>query len=133
MLALLMILSSTGLALAAHICQGELKELAFGKQEQSCCATKVQPLHCADQSTAGDNMPADCCENVQISAEVPEAGIKSFRLENLQPDQFILHFTAAYLVALLQPQTGAENTNYTDYPPPVAVRDIPVFVQSFLL
>lgn len=133
MLALLMVISSTGLTLAAHICQGELKELAFTKQEQSCCAKKLQPPHCADQSAEKEEMPADCCQSVQISAETTEATIKSLRFEDLQPDQFNLTFTAAYLVSLLQPENKADNTNYTDYPPPPTVRDIPVLVQSFLL
>lgn len=133
MLALLMIISSTGLTLAAHICKGELKELAFYKQEQSCCAKKAQPSHCAGQSAEQEEKHAGCCENVHFSAEVPETGIKSLRLENIQPDQFNLAFTAAYIVTLLQPENKAENTNYTDYPPPVTVRDIPVLVQSFLL
>lgn len=133
MLALLMIISSTGLTLAAHICKGELKEVAFFKQEQDCCAKKALPPHCADQSAEQEEMPADCCQDMHFSAEVPETSIKSLRLENIQPDQFCFTFTAAYLVALLQPETEAENTNYTDYPPPVTVRDIPVLVQSFLL
>lgn len=132
MLALLMIISSTGLTLAAHICKGE-KEVAFFKQEQDCCAKKALPPHCAAQSAEQEEIPADCCEDVHFSAEVPEAGNKSLRLENQQPVQFIARFTAAYLVALLQPETEAENINYTDYPPPVTVRDIPVLVQSFLL
>lgn len=133
MFALLMIISSTGLTLAAHICQGELRELAFTGQEQNCCAINKQPPHCADHSTDKEEMPSDCCDYIKISAETPEAIIKNVNLESLQSDQFIVQFTAAYLVALLLPDTEAENTNYAHYPPPLTVQDIPVLVQSFLL
>jgi hypothetical protein len=135
MLALLMIVSSTGLTLAAHICKGELRGLSFLKQEQNCCAKQELPPHCAAHSTdaASDEGPLDYCDNMQFSAEAPDDAIKSLRVEKIQQDQLVPPFVAAYLVALLQPAEGAENTNFNAYPPPVTKRDIPVLVQSFLL
>lgn len=137
MLALLMIISSTGMTLAAHICKGELKEFTFFNQEKSCCAKQdvTPPPHCPAHANTSDEMPQDCCENLQISAEAPESAIKSLWLEKQQQDndQLVPYFLPAYLIALLQPEIGAENTNFTEYPPPATVRDIPVLVQSFLL
>lgn len=131
MLALLMILSSTGLTLAAHFCKGELKEMAFFMQEQNCCPPKAHSTDCGDCSEK--NHAGDCCENLSFCAELSEAADVGFRLENLQPVQYDLTFTVAYLAALLKPEAAPENTIFAHYPPPVTERDIPVLVQSFLL
>jgi hypothetical protein len=129
MLALVMILSSMGPTLAAHLCQGEFKELGFSQQDHSCCPAQELPPHCSENNSA----PADCCESIKIFSQVDQLEEPAFRLEELSPSQFDLAFTIAYLAALLQPEAAAENTTFAHYPPPILVRDIPVFVQSFLL
>jgi hypothetical protein len=128
-LALVMILSSMGPTLAAHLCKGEFKQLGFSQQEHSCCPAEELPPHCSEN----DHAPAECCESIPLFSQADQLEEPALRIEDLQLSHFDLAFTIACLAALLQPETAAENTNFAHYPPPIIVRDIPVFVQSFLL
>lgn len=132
-LTLLLLVSSTGVAVGVHVCGGELRDITFFGAKADCPMDKPQkkaPACHAPQQNADD---AACCVDHQVVLERLNATDehKTVTLNKLQDIKFIaavkaviLHFFASEVE--LKP-------TYALYESPPIARDIPVLVQSFLI
>ncbi|TPE43012.1 HYC_CC_PP family protein [Pontibacter mangrovi] len=131
-LTLLVLVSSTGMAVGMHICGGELRDVTFFGAEADCPMdvpkAELPACHASSQKSSDD-----CCKDHQVKIERHDAASdhKSVTLNKLQDIKFI----AAVKVLVLQwfaPEADFKPT-YALYESPPLARDIPVLVQSFLL
>ena len=132
-LTLLVLVSSTGMAVGMHICGGELRDVTFFGAEAECPMEQEQealpPCHAAKQE-ADDK---SCCEDHQVIVERLDlaAKHKTFSLNKLQDFQFVA-VVKAVVLQWFAPETELKPA-YALYESPPLARDIPVLVQSFLL
>ncbi len=132
-LILLMLLVSTGMTLSAHFCGGELKKMAVFQSGELSCDMKTKPVCPAHPDENKKSEQNACCEDVELSADSFALEAPTATVEQQQLSPAMINFSAAYLVALLYPVGQSDNVTYSDYTPPIAIQDIPVLVQSFLL
>lgn len=134
MLTLLVLVSSTGVAVGMHLCGGKLQDLTFFGAAADCPMEEKQELPaCHQVPHANDADEDNCCDDQTIvlatgdQAANPKAVIKASAQD--------LTFAATLFVALGQLffSEPAAEPGYLAYASPPVVRDIPVFVQSFLL
>jgi hypothetical protein len=132
-LTLLVLVSSTGMAVGLHICGGELRDITFFGAEADCPMEKqkeeLPPCHAPKQDADQDN----CCENHQVIAERPDVAAKHkvLSLSKLQ-DIKLLAAVKAVVFHFFAPEVDLKPA-YALYESPPLARDIPVLVQSFLI
>lgn len=135
-LAFLVILSSSGIAVSKHLCNGELKDMAINTKAESCnhaaSATIKCPIH-KDMVLAVETGDKGCCEdtNQLIKEDADQITSSANTLPN-----FEIVFLYSYAYASLnisqhftQPTLHSVNLKI----PPLIHREIPIEVQSFLL
>lgn len=132
-LTLLVLVSSTGMAVGMHICGGELRDVTFFGAEAECPMEKQKetvPACHAPKKAAEDKA---CCEDHQVIVERLDVAAKHkiLSLNKLQDIKLI----AAVKAVILQFYTSDTDLKSTFelYESPPLARDIPVLVQSFLL
>ncbi|MBJ6120107.1 hypothetical protein JAO76_18020 [Pontibacter sp. BT310] len=131
-LALLVLVSSTGISVGMHLCSGELEDLAFFGAKADCPMEQeketLPPCHQVPASAA-----AECCDDHTLVFEHDNATPDSKPL--LLTKTLDLKFVAAFKVVILQFFTLEADPKpaYAFYEAPPLDRDIPVLVQSFLL
>jgi len=140
-MAFLVFFSSIGLSIDMHFCQGHLKSISFigdatdcygakgNNPQKSCQMSKRQVTKKMDCSIDKE----DCCHNRQLLAQ---ANLTSTNTSG----QFILNYIdfqyISIIPVLLVYDTIFLNTDILSvfqYKPPLVLKDIPVFIQSFLL
>jgi hypothetical protein len=127
LLALLLLLSTTGLTYGQHICGGKVvvEKITIGEKYLSCGPNEMPPA----QKKSVDK-PA-CCQNVYHKVETDsDYNGASF---DFQPE---ITFVAAFVaVFVFQPAQDLETKirPYSDYLPPPVAKDIPVLYQTFLI
>lgn len=131
-LTLLVLVSSTGLSVAMHLCGGELRDInLFGGTNDCPMEQQHQetppPCH---ETPASD---ADCCEDHTLVVERLQDATDT--KAQLLAKQFDIKFIAAIKVVVLQlyEQHVQQKPKYALYASPPITRDIPVLVQSFLI
>ncbi|WP_299826552.1 hypothetical protein [uncultured Pontibacter sp.] len=132
-LTLLVLVSSTGMAVGMHICDGELRDITFFGAEADCPMEKekevIPPCH-APKQDADDKA---CCEDHQVIVERQDVAAKHkvLSLSKLQD----LQLMAVVKAVVFQFYTSDKDLKptYALYESPPLARDIPVLVQSFLL
>ncbi len=137
LMAMLILLSSTGYSIDLHYCQGVLKHVsALGKAKS--CHSQIQENHCAKSQKKSCHLPAkqvkkkNCCANKTLKVKShDEAKIQTVGVEF--PDiQFLTAFVQVFFFVKIDlSQFVVPHVNYT--PPPLLNRDISVLIQSFLL
>jgi len=133
-LTLLVLVSSTGMAVGMHICGGELRDVTFFGAKADCPMEQQQetlpPCHAPKEKKAGDN---NCCQNHKVVVERHDAAAdtKAISLQKLQDIKF-LAMVKVVILRLLAPASAA-NATYAHYTSPPLARDIPLLVRSFLL
>ena len=140
-MAFLVFFSSIGFSIDMHFCQGHLKSISFigdaadcygakgDNSQKSCQMSKRQVTKKMDCSLD----KKDCCHNRHLLAQ---ADLTSTN----QSGQFILNHNSFQYISIV-PVSLVEDTIFltTDilsvfqYKPPLILKDIPVFIQSFLL
>lgn len=117
-LTLILLVSTTGVALSKHYCGGEFSAMEVGHDQIQCCE---QP----------EEMPDGCCQDEKLTFQVEE----SYQLSHFQ-------FESALFIAAIFPnidlswlfETSSEvHTSYKPYHSPPIAQDIPVLLQSFLI
>lgn len=142
LLAFILLLSSTGLSLDLHYCQGDIKSFSLFGVAKSCCA-KAEKSHCSKKKmTCHSSQPADeklsdlpgkCCSNktIVVSPDMDSQKVISKQLTETQ-----IAFVSAFLAVFYTPQNlglGKLIIPHLNYIPPLLDQDIPVLIQSFLL
>ena len=132
-LTLLVLVSSTGMAVGLHICGGELRDINFFGAKADCPMEEEKddaPACHAPQPGADDET---CCNDHQVVVERFDAASKHevLSLTKLQ-DLQLLAFVKTVVLQFYTSQTDLK-PSYALYSPPPLARDIPVLVQSFLL
>ena len=137
--ALLILTTSMGFAVDMHYCRGQLKSISFFGKAKSCheiskTTKKACPFHQQDDFEQDDKgiKKKDCCENkTKYFQADQDFTSKIFDLSiNNQPSQF-----ASTSIAVLPFVSTSQfaKPSYTYYKPPLITKDIPIFIQSFLL
>lgn len=134
-LTLLVLVSSTGMAVGMHICGGELRDITFFGAEADCPMDEHQPVEQvpACHAPALDQTEDACCQDHAFVVERPDAASKHevLSLTKLQDIQ-LLAIVKAVIFQFYTSETDLKPT-YALYTSPPLARDIPVLVQSFLL
>ncbi|RDV16168.1 hypothetical protein DXT99_05725 [Pontibacter diazotrophicus] len=131
-LTLLVLVSSTGMAVGMHICGGELRDVTLFGTAADCPMEKQQedlpPCHAAEKE-ADDN----CCEDHKVVVERTDATSEhdAITLSKTLDIKFIAA-VQTIILQLFAPEAAIQPT-YARYASPPLARDIPVLVQSFLL
>lgn len=140
LMAVMLLLNTSGLALDIHFCQGHLKRAnLFGKAKtclevEACmkkCGMQMKSCHSAVSSCSPDGDHDNCCKNhsIQLDMDYDYSFVAVTETSN-SPDQVIVFFN---------PNNPTSKTAfsqiipYKNYKPPLLVSDIPVLFQSFLL
>ncbi len=133
-LALLVLVSSTGMAVGMHICGGELRDVSFFGAAADCPMLLAQealpPYHTPKQSDTADDT---CCQDHKTIVERHDAAAKTQDIVLLKLQDMKL---LATLKAVVMHFYAAESTlapKFASYESPPFARDIPLLVQSFLL
>ncbi|TXK37887.1 hypothetical protein FVR03_14590 [Pontibacter qinzhouensis] len=130
-LTLLLLVSSTGISVGMHLCEGELHDISLFGGATACPMEqqkqKLPPCHAPD--TNND----DCCDDQTFVFE--QVGDVADTKAQLLQKQLDIKFIATVRVVLLQlfEQQMALKPTFAHYSSPPLVRDVPVLVQSFLL
>ncbi len=132
-MALVILVSTTGLAMSEHFCGGELQDIAFFGQAKVCEAhvKQVPPCHHEQVATGAQVNKKSCCEDKTVISQQQETLAQTV-LKELQPDLSFVAVIASYLLVLTSEHTP-QVAQHTNYIPPLIEYDIPVLVQSFLL
>lgn len=137
-----MFLSSVGLAVDFHYCQGELKSMSLWKKAKTChelaasshChKAKKQGCHksASQKSCEKDDEQKGCCDN-ETAIFLLDADYAVAEYVPLEVHQ--IQFVAAFVATSYHLFSEAEYTlsHYQNYKPPLLDRDICVLIQSFL-
>ena len=144
-LSLLVLMSSISFSVGMHLCGGAIQDLALFHKAAACSMEQEQqPLPChkqedGEQGSANTDNQQDvnsdmsCCQdNLVVMDDVDSAVASKATVLLKSPDQqFIAVLQTAFL--FLFPQEEAPKASHLSYASPPLVRDIPVFVQSFLI
>lgn len=140
-MAFLVFFSSIGLSIDMHFCQGHLKSISFIGDATDCYGAKGNSQQKSSQMSkrqATKKMGCsidkeDCCHNRHLLAQADFTSTH-------QSSQFILNHNSFQYISiipiLLVYDTIFLNTDILSvfqYKPPLVLKDIPVFIQSFLL
>ncbi|WP_439883288.1 HYC_CC_PP family protein [Pontibacter sp. MBLB2868] len=134
-LTLLVLVSSTGMAVGMHICGGKLRDVTFFGAEANCPMAqkqqqKLPPCHSPKEKKADSNT---CCEDHQL--QIKELGDAfSHKITTLSKlEQLKLFAVVKAVVLQFYTSHNTEAPRYALYESPPLAQDIPVLVQSFLL
>ncbi len=141
MMAMLMLVSSTGFSIDAHYCQGQMKSFSLFGKAKSCheqsfkkqCSSHKKSCHAAlSNSKELGKCKKGCCSNKTIHVEGNDEA-KKIPTTEILPMQ-VQFFTAFVQVFILEyTQLNKAIIPYLNYIPPLLNQDIPVLIQSFLL
>lgn len=130
--ALLILVSTTGFAMNAHFCGGELQNVAFFKQAEPCKEHTKQLSSCHHQNTSdAETGKKACCEDQTVINDGQELLAKSITLKVPKPDLTSIVVVASFVFAVTP--TSTQYFSNSHHIPPLIERDIPVLVQSFLI
>ena len=119
-LALMLLLATTGVTLNKHYCMGRLKSVSVFHEAESCM-TKF-----------GRECPKHCCDDQQEEYKVEDLSKVNHNYD-FSPE---LQLIALVEYTLILEELYSEDTDkpqYLNYKPPLIDQDIPVQVQSLLL
>ena len=140
-LAILLLVSSTGYSIDLHFCQGQFQTFnLYGKAKKCHDNKKVSPCHASTKpvcqpsedllSAAGEN--SGCCRNQQVEIEASVRDVISTELISLPDIDF-----SPITVLISADQDPSESFNYrVSYPvykPPNPERDIQILYQTLLI
>ena len=125
-LSLMVLFSSFGFTVSSHFCGGEkiMSAIGFVKTDLSC-GMKQKPTSCPIK----DEIQSTCCQNIHDYHHI-EDNVKKDRLEIFTPD-----FTQVFCLTELKPvySLALTQTYYSDFSPPLIVKNITLVHQSFLI
>lgn len=119
LLALLLLVSTTGVTLHKHYCMGEVKDIAINHHAQSCTGNMDM------------EMEMGCCEDTidLYKADDFQKANSVFELDILKVPAVLSYI----LIDLDLLSVSNHFAKYLNYKPPLIDLDIPILVQSFLI
>jgi len=131
-LALLILLSNTGLTFATHYCGGFAvkRQLMFGHHALDCGMANMDS-DCENLPPEDDTLKSkSCCENHYQTLDTDD-DYNSCEIQTIPNPDFIVAFAQTFLAISIS--AGNEKQQYTHYSPPLLEYDMPVMNQVFLL
>jgi hypothetical protein len=132
-LALNILLSSSGIMVFEHLCQMRGKTVTYFVKSKSCCAQKLQRKECKTAHSSSSFSRIPCCKDKSAFVKNdPNATLQKINLFSvlvplcLSPTIALPDFGAAFI------PLHHKVLRFYLYKPPPQMRDILVFVQSFL-
>lgn len=122
-LALLLVISTSGVTINKHYCLGFLKDISIFHEASSCMA---------EMNMQEEDCPMECCEETSEQLLVDDFKQVVFET-NLTPQLKLLVMISNIIGDLQFDASNPLKTPYLNYSPPLIGQDIPVLVQSFLL
>jgi hypothetical protein len=119
LLALLLLVATTGVTLNKHYCMGRLKSVAVFHSAENC---------------SGDGMtdPMPCCEDVSEQLKVDDLTKASFDFK-VASELFQLAAISYLQIDQKNSSIEQDKPKFQDYSPPPFDQDIPILIQSFLI
>lgn len=141
MMAMLVFVSSTGLSIDLHYCQGQIKSFSLIGEAESChqqtkkvCCKKEHKICHAAQSNQDDlgKCEKNCCSNKTIKVESNDEAKK---LQSTELSQKQVKFLTAFVQVFLLEKIDLSKiiVPHLNYIPPLLNKNIPILIQSFLL
>ena len=126
-MALLVMLSTVSFTIESHFCGDVLVESTLFGSAKSCGMDLAQTKSSKEDSLEGKN----CCNNEQITINGQNELNVSF--DNLTNDQQI--FVATFVYAYINLFEGLENevSSFSQYPPPLIVKNIYKLDEAYLI
>ena len=131
-MAILILVSTTGLSVHAHSCAGELQDFSFYQKTEGCAMERQLKPSCHSMEHAVSVQAEPCCQNHAYQLEQHEETVELAAVKIIKPEMKLVALAYALVLPLLQDPAVNEIIPEVYQLPPIA-RDIPVFVQSFLL
>lgn len=140
-MAFLLFLSTSGMTMDMHFCQGKLKRVNLFGKAKTCaevaecfkvCQSKSNSKSAENKSCHSDgNDHSGCCNNVGLLLDLDYdfGGFISAELCTVQDHMLTPIVSEILPLKVLQNQ----NVPYLNYKPPLLTRDIQVIIQSFLI
>jgi hypothetical protein len=138
-MALLMLISSAGVAMDFHFCQGDLQNISFFKKAKSCHEVtkkthceKMAKKACHDETEENLDHPKNCCDSkalvIQFDSDFAVPSLIDFDFDRSYLALDIQHFNIEELeIECYQAK------DYKNYKPPSRDIDHIVSFQSFLI
>ncbi len=130
------VLSTTGVSISKHFCNGKIKDIALFHQADPCehnnTSNAIQcPIH-DDMVIYLNDKNRDCCTNTTelIKDEYPQINVKPFEIPDLQ--LVILYLIHHLFIDELNYNVSKLNLHFLHLPPLIG-QEITILVQSFLL
>jgi hypothetical protein len=134
-LTLLVLVSSTGMAVGMHLCGGDLRDITFFGAEAECLMEHKQkeatpPCHPPKKTDTSDNT---CCQDQKTVIERQDVASDTnvVTIHKLQDIKFLI-VVNTFILQLFEPVQTVAHT-YALYESPPLPRDIPILGQAFLL
>ena len=120
LVALLIVLSTTGVTLHKHYCMGHVRNVALMHEAESCPGEGTM------------DMPGDCCKDTVEEFKIEELNKAAFNFDGT-PELYVVTVLSDFIVEIILDSRVTGQTAFLNYKPPLIERDIPITVQSFLL
>ncbi len=132
LMALLILVSTTGFSVHAHSCAGELQDFSFYEKAEGCSMERQVKAACHATEHTATVQAEPCCENHAFQLEQHEETVELASVKIFKPELKLVAFAWSLVLPLLQENTSGSIIPEAYGSPPIA-RDIFIFVQSFLL
>jgi hypothetical protein len=133
-LALLMLLSSSGYSISAHLCGGKAVSFSlFGRPADCGPGEEPEPAdHCDHPVAHGEKSVRThrCCSEKTVVVSGLELNATSVQKSFAVP-VFVVPVAPGFHFAGLSGCSAAVKTRFSDYHQPARVRDLPVLLQVF--
>lgn len=134
-LALWIVLVSSGFTIHKHFCEGKLQRVAILGEASPCehAQAVVKESPCPMCKLKQQKTPKnDCCKNEQSRIELEDTPtLAKVFMDSDKHFQFVA--LIYFIFSELYSDYPAYYKNYLNFKPPLVPRDIPVWVQSFLI
>lgn len=138
LLTTLILISSIGISLDMHYCQGQLKSIAFLGQAKSChTAKKMQNCHHKKDTSSknkltnkNDNSKDNCCQNEKLVITKSDFNTTNPQFVSFNNHQltFITSFVISFICNYNQ---SINQSHYSKYIPPLPHNDVIILFQTF--
>lgn len=135
-IAILLFISSSGLTMDMHFCQGDFQRLNLFGKAKTCAEVMQSSKKChsktkGHQSCGIDGEHKGCCDNKSFDLDMDfDSGEASPTVMTDAQIQFVKAYVSSYFINLTSTPTLH---NYLKYYPPPLKRDISILFQTFLL